>query len=470
MAAPADPPTPPHVDMPPYVPATSAATRDDAMPARVARSAPAARRHAHRGTHGQSVARLRECPDCGLLQVVPALAQGSRASCMRCDAVLRQTQGDPFRLPLALHLAALILFFLGTGMTLLSVTNAGQQQSATVLSGPEGLEANGLFALAGVVLLTTFAIPIMRVLCTLAVLIGLNLPRAPRQLRVLFAWAEHLRPWSMVEVYLLGLFVAYVKLGDMVHIELGVAVYALAGLMVTMVAADATLDDEAVWDAIHARIAVVPRRSWSAGTLGAPLARIGCDTCGLVSRARPGVLCPRCGFALHHRKANSIARTWALSLAALLLYVPANVYPVLTVIRLGAGEPSTILGGVQELIVAGMWPLAILVFVASVVVPMAKLTALAVLLITTQIGTAWRLKDRTVLYRIVDAVGRWSMIDIFMVSILVALVQFGAVATVRPGIGATAFAAVVILTMFAAAGFDPRLMWDMAARQEQRRT
>jgi len=135
---------------------------------------------------------------------------------------------------------------------------------------------------------------------------------------------------------------------------------------------------------------------------------------------------------------------------------------VLTVVRFGAGEPSTILGGVQELLDIGMWPLAALVFFASVAVPVLKLIGLGTLLISTHTGTGWALHDRTVLYRIVDAIGRWSMIDIFMESILVGLVQFGRLASVYPGPGAVAFAAVVILTMLAARSFDPRLMWDSA--------
>lgn len=180
--------------------------------------------------------------------------------------------------------------------------------------------------------------------------------------------------------------------------------------------------------------------------------------------------CSRCGFRLEDRKPSSIQRTWAFSFAAVVLYIPANIYPVLTVVKLGAGQPSTILGGVQELIEIGMWPLAALVFFASVAVPVLKLVGLGILLITTRTGTGWALHDRTVLYRIVDAIGRWSMIDIFMESILVALVQFGTLASVYPGPGAIAFAAVVILTMLAARSFDPRLMWDSArARTEMRR-
>jgi paraquat-inducible protein A len=153
-----------------------------------------------------------------------------------------------------------------------------------------------------------------------------------------------------------------------------------------------------------------------------------------------------------------------LVLASLILYVPANTYPFLTVIRFGAGQPSTILQGVRELMDIGEWPLALLVFFASVSVPVLKLVGLILLLTTTMAGVPTRRRDRTVLYRVLDAVGRWSMIDIFMESILVALVQFGAVVTVIPGPGAIAFAAVVILTMFAARTFDPRLIWDRASQ------
>jgi paraquat-inducible protein A len=170
--------------------------------------------------------------------------------------------------------------------------------------------------------------------------------------------------------------------------------------------------------------------------------------------------CPRCGSALHARKPNSIARTWALLLAAAILYVPANLYPVMTVISLGQGTPDTILSGVEELAHAGMWPLALLVFFASITVPMLKLIGLTVMLISTQTRSHRRLRDRTVLYRIVEFVGRWSMIDVFMISILVGLVQLGNLATIEPGIGAVSFACVVILTMLAAESFDPRLMWD----------
>ena len=161
---------------------------------------------------------------------------------------------------------------------------------------------------------------------------------------------------------------------------------------------------------------------------------------------------------------DSITRTWALVLSATLLLVPANLYPVMTVIRYGQGEPSTILGGVVHLIEGGAWGLALLVFFASFVVPITKIAVLVLLLVTVQKHSAWRTRDPSLLYRVVEAVGASSMVDIFLVGILVALVQLDALARILPGIGASFFGASVVLTMIAAHSFDPRLVWDRAGQ------
>ncbi len=412
--------------------------------------------------------KLCECRDCGQMQVLPAMPPASRAACLRCDAVLRHTRHDPFLVPLALNLSALILFCLAATLTVMSVTTGGQERAAGLVTGPAELEYYGLWELSAVVLATTFAAPLARVLCMLAVLAGVRLERPPGALRTVFAWVQRLRPWSMIEIYMLGLFVAYVRLSDMARVDLGPAIYALAGLMVIMVLADVSMDEQAVWEAMEPpnrrRRDGIRARAAAEGADTAHRWRIGCDTCGMVSRAAPGTACPRCGYRLRDRKPGSLQRTCALMLAATVLYLPANMFPVLTVVQLGAGTPSTILGGVRELIDYGMWPLAALVFFASVAVPVLKLVGLAILLLTTHFRRTSHLRDRTVLYRIVDTIGRWSMIDIFMESILVALVQFGKIATVYPGPGAIAFAAVVILTMLASHSFDPRLMWDNLPR------
>jgi paraquat-inducible protein A len=190
---------------------------------------------------------------------------------------------------------------------------------------------------------------------------------------------------------------------------------------------------------------------------------VACHACGLLTRpvtpAVPGH-CPRCGERLAWRHHHSIQRTWALLIAAVILYVPANWLPVLTTKTLVSTESDTILSGVVYLYTSGSWPLALIVLVASVMVPLGKILALAYVLVSVQRRSAVNNRQRTRLYRIVEFIGRWSMLDVFVDTYIVALVQLSPLMAVEPGPGVVYFMAVVILTMFAAQSFDPRLIWD----------
>lgn len=193
---------------------------------------------------------------------------------------------------------------------------------------------------------------------------------------------------------------------------------------------------------------------------------LSCHSCNLLSKTSGShghahALCPRCGAPLHQRKTNSLTRTWALVIAAFIFYIPANVLPITVVTSLGKTQADTIMSGVIYFMLTGMWPIALVIFVASVAVPLIKLFVLSFLLISVQRKWKWRPKDRTRLYRIAEAVGRWSMVDIFVVTILVALVKLGGLATIDAGPAASYFAAVVVTTIFAAMSFDPRLIWDV---------
>ena len=187
-----------------------------------------------------------------------------------------------------------------------------------------------------------------------------------------------------------------------------------------------------------------------------------CHTCGLLLQLTPGkhASCPRCGDAVHLRKTNSIRNTWALLLAAIAMYLPANVLPIMTVVSLGNTQSDTIMSGVIYFLKHGDWPLALVIFTASVLVPLLKMIALIYLLLSVQRKSPLRKNQRTRLYRITELVGRWSMVDVFVVALMAALVQVGELATIQPAMGAVAFASVVILTMLAAMAFDPRLIWD----------
>lgn len=417
--------------------------------------------HGHARTHEASAASseeahrvLKECPDCGLIQLAAQPPPGGTVQCPRCDAILRRRRTDSLNRALALAVTALALLAVAATTPFLSFRLGGQERETTMATMPGAFALQGMTLLTWLVLITTVLAPLAKLLATIGILVGLR-NGAPRgTLATLARWRTWIAPWSMVEVFLLGAFVAYTRLAGLAYVEVGPAFYAVFLLMLAMVATDALLDEDAMWDAIR------PARAEPIGSPFAPL--LLCDTCGLASRAREGAPCPRCGAGLGRRKPNSVRRTWAFLIAGAALYVPANIYPVMTVIRLGRGGPHTILGGALELLHVGLWPLALLVFVASVVVPLFKLIGLIVLLVSVQRRWTGGLRGRTRLYRVVDVIGRWSMIDVFMVAILVALVQQGAIAAVLPGIGVAAFAAVVVATMLAAGSFDPRLMWDAA--------
>lgn len=198
------------------------------------------------------------------------------------------------------------------------------------------------------------------------------------------------------------------------------------------------------------------------GTSAASLGLAGCHACGLVSRLgrAHAAHCPRCGAVLHLRKPDSIARSGALLVTAAVLYVPANVLPIMHTGSLFGSQSDTILSGIVYLWRVGSWDLAAIVFVASIAVPLAKLIALAFLLVTVQRRSTRQPLQRAKLYRSVEFVGKWSMLDVYVVALLATLVHFQTFASITAGAGAVAFGAVVVVTMFAAMAFDPRLIWD----------
>jgi paraquat-inducible protein A len=188
-----------------------------------------------------------------------------------------------------------------------------------------------------------------------------------------------------------------------------------------------------------------------------------CDACGRVEPVAAGE-CSRCGAALHLRKPASLQRTWALTAAAALLYLPANLLPVLRVQSFDGSQQSTIVAGVIQFWQEKDYPVALIIFTASIMIPVLKLISLTWLTVAALRGT--RPHRNTQLYRITEVIGRWSMTDVFVVAILVGVVQLGSVMSIEPGAGAIAFAGVVILTMLAAHSFDPRLIWDAAATRD----
>ena len=415
----------------------------------------------HQADHATRIP-LIACHACGLVHKVTHFPAGSKAVCTRCGSVLCRQSVDGITRGFALNLAALLLFTVANTYPLMTLKIGGREQTSTLLEGVTALYRGGMWELAGLVLLVAILFPFVRIVGSLVVLGSLRAGLRSRALAPLFRAIELLRPWAMTEVYLLGLIVAWVKLRDLATLHLDVALFAFIVFILIMVWSEAAVDSHEVWDRI------APQARGRRDETADSKSYLACHGCGQLVRKPDlpfashahALSCPRCWSRLHERKPESLARTWALLIAAAILYIPANVYPVMTVISLGQGEPDTILSGVKALILVGMWPIALLVFFASITVPVLKLIGLVYLLVSVQRRSPRRRRDRTTMYRLIESIGRWSMVDIFMISILVALVNLGALATIEPGVGAVAFASVVILTMLASMSFDPRLIWD----------
>jgi len=416
-----------------------------------------------------NVARLIACHECDLLQRETALASGGTARCRRCGATLYRRPPASVDRALALTLAAMVLFAVANTFPIVGLSVNGTLVETTLFGAVRVLYDDGVWPLAGLVFATTLLMPLLDMAAVAYVLLPLKTGHIPRRPDIVLRVLRHVTPWGMIEVLILGMLVALVKLAAIATVVPGIAMWAFGGVMLLLAAAASTFDPHDIWTRIDRARSVQITGSAEEGKISSSTptaARAGlfvCHDCGLLSKPAAHVhegRCPRCGAGLHFRKPGSIARTWAFVIAAVVLYIPANLLPVMDTSSLFGAQTDTILSGVVYLWTSGSWPLAVIVFIASIAVPMLKIIALIFLVLTAQLRWRWLPERRTRIYRLVELVGRWSMLDIYVITILVALVQFNALATIKAGPGAIAFGAVVVLTMFAAMSFDPRLIWD----------
>jgi paraquat-inducible protein A len=385
------------------------------------------------------------------MQMLPVLGRRQTAVCRRCDSTLAGPATGRVEAPLALAGASLVLVLATLVWPLMTVSSLGADRHSWLDTCVAALWDQGFLSLATLVAAFTVALPCTYLGLLVWVLAALRFDLGDR-LGPLFRWVQRLRPWMMIEVFLVGCFVAYSRIKVVATIEIGVGGWCLLGASLLFLLALTQLDARTVWEALPVDAAV-----------GKGNDTIACTVCDLVvTRAAESSKCPRCSATLHLRKPDAMRRTTALVIAGFLLYVPANVIPVLTTVRLGRSDENTILSGVLELVHNDLWPLAIIVFSASIILPLLKLCGLTWMLIATHLRSRRLLVERTRFYRMIDLVGRWSNIDVFAVSVLIAALRFGALTEVHAGSGLVAFAAVVIITMVATSVFDTRLMWDAA--------
>lgn len=395
------------------------------------------------------------CPACDTLNSLPALLEaGTQASCSHCQTPLAHAQGRRHQQALALVVAAIILYVMANCFDFLSLKVVGLEQSATLFTGIAALFANNQWLLAAVVFTTVLLFPLLEIAAMVYVLVPYHLNRRlPGQVAVLRALIRA-QPWSMLEIFLLAVMVTSVKLDDMARLIPGVALYAFLALVPILALAYALMDKPALWNAINPHNCFIHR----------PQERLyDCRLCqalvgeSVIDRHHE---CPRCHSRLHKRIPNSLQKTAALVLAACIFYIPANVLPFMTTRSFSGERNDTLISGVLALLKHDMWLVAAVVFIASIVVPIAKLLILSYLIYSVYRRSNHRIEHKLRLFHITEWVGRWSMVDVYVVTLLTALVQFGVLGNIQPGNALLAFAAVVVLTMLAAETFDPRLLQD----------
>ena len=417
------------------------------------------------------------CPDCDLLQRVPPLPSRGTARCPRCDRALATRKPDSGDRTLALAAAAAIAFLFANVEPLMRLSVAGRESRTTIAGGAWEMWMQGERITASLVVLFAMIAPALEIGFLVVILLSARRPPAPVWVGTLLRWVKITGFWSMVEVMMLGILVALVKIAALARVVPGIGIFAAGALIVLLAAMSASFDPREVWSRVRWVNGEWPHQSLPRGgadvaeagamigvaRTGARAGLVSCGACGLLSRSagaeEPGH-CPRCGEKLGFRRRHAIQRTWAFIIAAAICYLPANILPVMRTTTLTSDEPDTIFSGVVALYMTGTWYLALIVLIASVMIPLAKLAALASLLITVQRGSIRNLRQRARLYRVLGVIGRWSMLDVFVATFVVALIQLQPLMSVAPEPGVLFFAAVVILTIFAAESFDPRLMWD----------
>ena len=396
------------------------------------------------------------CPDCGALLSFPPLPRHSTAVCLRCRAPVESTRGRSADAALACAAATLLLLLPVDTLPLLQAELLGQSSARSLTSGVARLWHHDWIALAGLSAIFVIVLPAMRLGLLVLVLGSLRLGRRPRWLGRAFRWAMRLEPWSMLDVFLLAVAVGYYYLTVVEHvdirIELGGGLLLLAGMLTMM--SRATLDERAVWRAIGPDTGAVPRDG-----------AMGCRACGLIQPLTcEGAPCPRCGLRNRLRKPNASASAAALVSAALILFFPANVYPMNISDLLGVHRTYTNFGYVRQLFHLGLWPLGVLTFWTSIITPALMIAAVAWCVLSVERRSSRRLVLKTQLLRMVTATGRWSETGPLSIVFFAPLMDFGRLGAESAGWGATAFIVMTLLLIAASVTFDPRLLWDAYPR------
>lgn len=397
------------------------------------------------------------CPQCDLLVALPELQDGQKAACPRCGTTLITKWHLPRQRPTAYAIAALFMLLLANLFPFINMKVAGVSSEVTLLEIPGVMFSEDYTSLGTFFMVFVQAVP---TLCLVTILLLVNRVPLPLNLqrylaRVLF----QLKSWGMAEIFLAGILVSFVKLMAYGDIGVGTSFVPWCLFCVLQLRAFQCVDRRWLWDDIQPMPAV--EQPLKVGVAGIHQGLRSCRCCTAIVPEHQ-LICPRCETKGHIRRRHSLQWTLALLITSIMLYLPANILPIMVTEVLGSKYPSTILAGVILLWSEGSYPVALVIFIASIMVPTLKMLAIAWLCWDAK-GHGRRDSERMhLIYEVVEFVGRWSMIDVFVIAVLSALVRMGALMSIYPEIGAVMFSLVVILTMFAAMTFDPRLSWDRA--------
>ncbi|ACS85448.1 membrane integrity-associated transporter subunit PqiA [Musicola paradisiaca] len=406
-------------------------------------------------THHDHYDRHMLCPQCDLLVELPALQDGQRAVCPRCKTALSSRQREPRWRPASFAFSALIMLVLSTLFPFVSMSVAGITREITLLEIPQVMVAENYVSVATLFLLFVQLLPAFSMAAIL--LLCLRAPLSEDIRRWLTRMLFLLKTWGMAEIFLAGVLVSFVKLMSYGQIGIGASFIPYIVFCVMQLLAFLNLDRRWLWDDV-APPPPLPM-GLTSGRSGLLQGVRSCSCCSAILPAQTR-RCPRCHTHGHIRRHQSLQWTLALLMTSLMLYVPANILPIMVTEALGEQLTSTIMSGVILLWEMGSYPVALVIFIASIMVPTLKMLALAWLCWCARGHHHHDTERMHRVYEMVEFVGRWSMIDVFVIAVLSSMVRIGRLMSIYPAIGAVLFAAVVILTMFAAITFDPRLLWD----------
>lgn len=393
------------------------------------------------------------CHECDLLIQIKNLDEGHKASCPRCGFLLTAKHKNASQRVLAFSLTALFFLALSFVFPFLVFSAQGQERTVTLMQSITVMVSENFTSLAVLIFISIIVVPMFYLLSAIYIYIKINAKNISPRLVFFMKLIGHLKHWSMAEIFLIGILVSFIKILSLADVQLGLSFWCYVFFVFAMTAAVLHIDNHQLWKIYKAKKPTVHQQ------LPDCKQHQSCHVCGDIADDKCKS-CQTCHTRLHHRIENSIQQTWALLITSIVLYIPANFLPIMRTNFLGEETANTILGGVVVLWEHGSYPIALIIFIASVLVPVGKIIALGWLCYSVQIKSEKSQQQKTVLYRATELVGRWSMVDVFVVAVLVALIKLGNIMSIYPGWGALAFAAMVIVTVMAALSFDPRLIWD----------